>query len=126
MWAVTWSFVIFLALKSARLKLASGLIALTLAAPGTWLLHNWTHSSKVTIMSSYDGENAFRGWNAHILDLYPDCTLDLLFGSVTTCGTRTMQFPSEPRRGDSLRNRHGTTTTFNVLKIGSSIIHPKR
>ena len=98
MWAVTSSLVIFLALKSARVKLASGLIALALAAPGAWLLHNWTHSSKVTIMSSYDGENAFRGWNAHTLDLYPDCTLDLLFRPISTCGTRTMQFPAEPRR----------------------------
>ena len=51
-------------------------------------------------MSSYDGENAFRGWNAHTLDLYPDCTLDLLFRPTTTCGTRTLQFPAEPRRLD--------------------------
>ena len=99
-WVVTSSIVVYLAMRSGRLKLASGLIALALAAPGGWLLHNWTQGGKATIMSSYDGENAFRGWNAHTLDLYPDCTLDLLFRQTTICGTRTMQFPAEPRRAD--------------------------
>lgn len=99
-WVVTSSLVVCLALSSGRLKLAAGLIALALAAPGGWLLHNRTQGGKATITSSYDGENAFRGWNAHTLDLYPDCTLDLLFQPTTTCGTRTMQFPAEPRRAD--------------------------
>lgn len=99
-WVVTSSLVVFPALKSARRKLASGLIALALAAPVCWVLHNWTHSDRATIMSSYDGENAFRGWNAHTLDLYPDCTLDLLFRPITTCGAKNLQFPVEPRRGD--------------------------
>lgn len=99
-WVVTSSLVVCLALSSGHLKLASGLIALALAAPGGWLLHNWTQGGKATIMSSYDGENAFRGWNAHTLDLYPDCTLDLLFRPTTTCGTRTLQFPAESRRAD--------------------------
>lgn len=100
LWAVTSSLVVCLALRSGRLKLASGLIALALVAPGGWLLHNWTQGGKATIMSSYDGENAFRGWNAHTLDLYPDCTLDLLFRPTTICGTRTLQFPAERRRAD--------------------------
>ncbi len=99
-WVVTSSLVVGLALSSRRFKLASGLIALALAAPSGWLLHNWTQGGKATIMSSYDGENAFRGWNAHTLDVYPDCTLDLLFRQTTICGTRTMQFPAEPRRMD--------------------------
>lgn len=99
-WVVSSSLVVCLALRSGRVKLAAGLIALALAAPGGWLLHNWTQGGKATIMSSYDGENAFRGWNAHTLDLYPDCTLDLLFQPISICGTRTMQFPAEPRRLD--------------------------
>ena len=99
-WVVTSSLVVCLALTAARLKLASGLIALALAAPSGWLLHNWTQGGKATIMSSYDGENAFRGWNVHTLDLYPDCTLDLLFQPISICGLRTMQFPAEPRRAD--------------------------
>ena len=99
-WIVVPSLVVYLAFTATRRKLASGLIALALAAPGGWLLHNWTHGGKVTIMSSYDGENAFRGWNAHTLDLYPECTLDLLFRPITTCGARIMQFPAEPRRSD--------------------------
>ena len=66
-----------------------------------WLVvAHWTQGGKATIMSSYDGENAFRGWNADTLDLYPYCTLDLLFQPVSICGTRTMQFPAEPRRVD--------------------------
>lgn len=99
-WVVTSSLVVYLAVSSGRLRLASGLIALALAAPGGWLQHNWSQGGKATIMSSYDGENAFRGWHAHTLDLYPDCTLDLLFQPTTVCGTRTLQFPAEPRRAD--------------------------
>ncbi len=97
-WLVTSLFVAYIAARSHRRGLASVLIALALVAPTGWMLHNWTHGGRATMMSSFDGENIFRGWNVHTLDMYPDCTLDLLFQPVAVCGARTVAMPTEPSR----------------------------
>ena len=46
-------------------------------------------------MSSYDGENMFRGWNAHTLDLFPACHLDTLFVALRTCEGKPVDLPNE-------------------------------
>jgi hypothetical protein len=89
---------VVVALSKGRRVLAFGLLTLALCAPAGWGLHSWVHTSRVSAMSSYDGENLFRGWNANTLDLYPHCTLDLLFTPEVVCGERSLSFPAQPDR----------------------------
>ncbi len=95
--AVTLLLVVF-AFTSGRRVLAAALVALALIAPAGWLAHNALESHRLSFMSSTDGENMYRGWNAYTLVLYPRCSLDMLFDPVTTCEGETIASPREPGR----------------------------
>lgn len=97
-WAATTAIVVFAAFASGRKLLGSTLIVLALAAPASWLAHNYATGHRLSAMSSYDGENMFRGWNAHTLDIYPRCSLDMLFEPIRVCEGRAIDLPNEPGR----------------------------
>lgn len=90
--------VVSAAFAAGRRGLAAGLLALALAAPAGWLAHNYTTGKRLTVMSSYDGENMFRGWNANTLVLYPACGLDVLFTDLNLCQGRKLNLPKEVSR----------------------------
>ncbi|MCA0405001.1 MAG: hypothetical protein LCH39_02470 [Proteobacteria bacterium] len=90
---------ISLALMAARRGAALLLLALAVAAPAGWLTHNYTTAKRITVMSSYDGENMFRGWNANTLKLYPQCGLDVLFTDLNRCQGKVLDLPHEISRG---------------------------
>ncbi len=87
---VAWS-----AAASGRRWLAAGAVALALVAPLSWLTHNLATGQRASVMSSYDGENMFRGWNAHTLDLFPACNLDTLFVALRACEGKPLDLPNE-------------------------------
>ena len=84
-WLATVGIVLGVAIRARRYTLASLLLVLALAGPAGWLVHNYTSAGRLTVMSSYDGENMFRGSNAHTLDVYPHCSLDVLFVKDRVC-----------------------------------------
>lgn len=90
--------VIASALNAGRRGWAAALLALALAAPAGWLAHNYATGKRFTVMSSYDGENMFRGWNANTLALYPACGLDVLFTGLNLCQGRKLDLPKEVSR----------------------------
>jgi hypothetical protein len=94
-WFSVSAVILFVAFQSGRKWLGLGLIALALAAPLSWLTHNFTTSGRLSVMSSYDGENMFRGWNVHTLDLYPQCSLDMLFEPIRICMDKPIDLPVE-------------------------------
>ncbi len=97
-WFATSLIMVYVAFASARKSLAAGLTVLALAAPTSWLWHNYTTGHRLSIMSSYDGENMFRGWNEHTLDLYPQCSLDMLFEPIRICEDKPIALPDEAGR----------------------------
>jgi hypothetical protein len=97
-WAATSAIVVYAAFAGGRRAIAAGMIALALAAPVLWLIHNYTTGHRVSVMSSYDGENMFRGWNSHTLELYPRCSLDMLFEPIRICEDKRVELPTEPGR----------------------------
>ncbi len=99
-WAVVAVVVVSVALASSRRGMAAAMVALALVAPLSWLTHNIVTGQKFSIMSSYDGENMFRGWNAHTLDVFPACHLDTLFVTLRTCEGRSLDLPHETGRAD--------------------------
>lgn len=90
--------VIWLALAAGRRNAAAALLALALVAPAGWTAHNVATSGRLSFMSSYDGENLFRGWNANTLKLYPRCGLDVLFTGIYRCDGETLDLPREVSR----------------------------
>ena len=94
-WAVVVLTVCGLALRAKRRILVAGALAFALIAPVSWLAHNVATGYRASVMSSYDGENMFRGWNAHTLDLYPACHLDTLFVALRTCEGQPVELPHE-------------------------------
>jgi hypothetical protein len=94
-WAVVTVTACVAAAQMRRPLLAAGLAAFALVAPASWLAHNVATGDRASIMSSYDGENMFRGWNAHTLDLFPACHLDTLFVALRTCEGKVLDLPHE-------------------------------
>ncbi len=94
-WAVVVISVCGVFLAAGRQKAAAGLLALALVAPLGWTAHNLATGHRLSAMSSYDGENMFRGWNAHTLDIFPACHLDTLFVKLRTCQGRPLELPNE-------------------------------
>jgi len=94
-WFVTTAIVLYAAFAAHRKPLALCLALLALAAPVSWLTHNKETTGRASFMSSYDGENMFRGWNAHTLDLYPRCSLDILFEPIRLCEGKEIDVPKE-------------------------------
>jgi hypothetical protein len=64
-----------------RSKLAVFLAVVALTAPITWGIFVKAHTDRFSIMTSLDGENFFRGWNAESVDVYPLVSLDREFDS---------------------------------------------
>jgi len=94
-WFVTAALVLYAASTANRKVLALVLALLALAAPVSWLVHNKETTGRASFMSSYDGENMFRGWNAHTLALYPRCSLDILFEPIRLCEGKEIDVPKE-------------------------------
>jgi hypothetical protein len=94
---VTFLTIIF-ALSAGRPALAVILIAIALVAPAGWLIHNEVESHKLSFMSSTDGENMYRGSNPYTLQIYPRCSLDMLFDPETICDGKVINSPHEPGR----------------------------
>jgi hypothetical protein len=92
------STVIGVVWASGQKTRATALLALALASPLAWLGHNVETTGRFTILSSYDGENMFRGWNAHFREVYPNCSLDILFDPEPVCDHRRLALPYEPSR----------------------------
>ncbi len=90
--------VVYVAYTAGRKRLALALIALALAAPLSWLGHNYATGGRLSVMSSYDGENMFRGWNARTLDVFPQCSLDILFQPIGFCNGKPIDLPNEVGR----------------------------
>lgn len=90
--------VIWLALAAGRRRTAAALLALALLAPAGWATHNVVNTGRLSFMSSYDGENLFRGWNANTLKIYPRCGLDVLFTGIYRCDGEALDLPREPSR----------------------------
>jgi hypothetical protein len=99
-WLSVSAIVLYVALTSGRKWLAVALLALAVVSPLSWLAHNYATGHRLSVMSSYDGENMFRGWNAHTLDIYPQCTLDVLFEPIDVCMGKKMDYPKEVGRSD--------------------------
>jgi hypothetical protein len=97
-WAATTAIVVYVAFGAGRKRLGSALIVMALAAPASWLGHNYATGHRLSPMSSYDGENMFRGWNTHTLDIYPRCSLDMLFEPIRVCEGRAIDLPNEKGR----------------------------
>jgi hypothetical protein len=97
-WFSTSLIVVYVAFASQRKALGGALVALSLAAPLSWLVHNYSTGHRLSVMSSYDGENMFRGWNVHTLDIYPRCSLDMLFEPIRICEDKPIDLPTEPGR----------------------------
>lgn len=87
-----------LALSAGRRGVAAGLVALALLAPAGWATHNALMTGRASFMSSYDGENFFRGFNANTLRVYPRCGTDVLFSGSDTCMGEKMGLPKETSR----------------------------
>lgn len=71
---------------------------------GLWGAHNFAHSSKITFLTSWDGMNYYKGWNANTHALYPDVSLDRILdtdfvykldGSVFTIIKPTLVTPAQ-------------------------------
>ncbi len=97
-WLAVALVVVFTAIASGRRLLGLGLVALALAAPVSWFAHNYATGNRLSVMSSYDGENMFRGWNARTLAVYPHCSLDILFARIGVCMGKPIDLPEEKGR----------------------------
>lgn len=86
------------ALHAGRRWAALVLLVVGLAAPALWTVHNLNAGNRFSLMSSYDGENMFRGWNANTIRVYPRCGLDILFTGINRCDGRPLDLPEEISR----------------------------
>lgn len=89
---------VWLALAAGRRAVAAGLVALALIAPAGWTAHNLATGNRLSFMSSYDGENFFRGFSQHTLTVYPECGLDVLFTPMDLCQGKKLNLPHEISR----------------------------
>lgn len=141
-WAVVTLAVCGAALPVRRPHFATVLVGLALVAPGGWLAHNIAAGDRASVMSSYDGENMFRGWNAHTLDLFPACHLDTLFVALRTCEGRPLNLPQEAGRAafpdewawndaykqratDWIRDNRGEAAKTFAVKAATFLLWPR-
>lgn len=87
-----------LAWQAGRRGAAFTLVALALAAPMGWATHNAVMTGRASFMSSYDGENLFRGFHPDLPRVYPKCSPDVLFSSSDTCDGKKMNLARETSR----------------------------
>lgn len=82
----------------SKIAVLSALIALTM--PITWGIFVDAHTNRFSLMTSWDGENLYRGWNAESIDLYPAVSLDREFDAskiVLPNGREIIVAPKPPR-----------------------------
>jgi len=63
--------------------IALSILAVVTIVPFAWGTFVMEHTKRFSLMSSWDGENLYRGWNAETARLFPQVSLDREFDSKT-------------------------------------------
>lgn len=82
---ILWAIILFIAsvVKANVNSMLCLLVIFSLSPIFMWGVHNHEKSDNFRIMSSWDGENFFKGNNLISLQIYPDISLDRVTDSVT-------------------------------------------
>jgi hypothetical protein len=101
LWAILLFAVgLFLRFTSSKRKQSFLMLSVCIILSSTWVVHNVNKGGGIKIMSSWDGENLFRGNNPVSAKIYPDISLDRLTDSnmVILRNGNEVFFPTFPSR----------------------------
>ena len=90
--------------REGKLTVVAGF--LTILTIGAWGLHNYEATGRLTFMTTWDGENFYRGESATAFQVFPDVSLDQLFypGPITTRAGVKIAVPVLPVLGVNFKN----------------------
>lgn len=98
LWGVGALALVWVALRQRRRSAWLGLL-LALSAPIGWMVFVQGATGRVSLGTSWDGENLFRGWCAECSRVYPWQSLDRLFDSeLITTSLESVRAPYAPPR----------------------------
>lgn len=108
-----------------RAKLVAAVAVLSLLAPISWGMHNLATTGRLSIMTSYDGENLFRAWNSDTLAIYPAVEIDRVFDSPRlTTQDGHLFYPSPKKRRRDFPNEWAWNDAGQVAAMSWLRSHP--